>query len=71
MRTAPDKCLMWYTAGEQYQHIGDVYRGLVHIGMARSTHGVHWMRYPQPALTARLENVKPFEAVLSPDRLPK
>lgn len=65
MRTAPNKYMMWYTAGERYQQIGDVWRGIVHVGMARSTNGTDWVKYPEPAMRARLESVKPFEAVVS------
>jgi hypothetical protein len=65
MRTGPQSYMMWYTAGERYQMVGDVYRGIVHIGMARSTDGIHWQKLPEPALRARLEAVPEFEAVVS------
>lgn len=65
LKTAPDKYMMWYTAGERYQMVGDVYRGIVHVGEARSVDGVNWVKYPQPALRARLDKVKAFEAVVS------
>jgi hypothetical protein len=65
MRTGPQSYMMWYTAGERYQMVGDVYRGIVHIGMARSKDGLTWEKFPQPALRARLEAVPEFEAVVS------
>jgi predicted GH43/DUF377 family glycosyl hydrolase len=65
MRTGPASYMMWYTAGERYQMVGDVYRGIVHVGMARSTDGLSWVKLPEPALRARLEAVPEFEAVVS------
>jgi hypothetical protein len=65
MRTGPQSYMMWYTAGERYQMVGDVYRGIVHIGMARSKDGLTWEKLPEPALRARLEAVPEFEAVVS------
>ena len=65
MRAAKNKYMMWYTAGERYQDIGDLHRGIVHIGMARSENGIDWIKYPRPALSPRLDSVQPFEAVVS------
>jgi hypothetical protein len=65
MRTGPASYMMWYTAGERYQMVGDVYRGIVHIGMARSKDGISWEKFPEPALRARLDAVPEFEAVVS------
>jgi hypothetical protein len=65
MRTGHDSYMMWYTAGERYQMVGDVYRGIVHIGMARSKDGIEWTKFPEPAMRARLDAVKEFEAVVS------
>lgn len=53
-----------YTGGERYQPVGDVYRGIVHIGMARSKDGIDRMKYPETALRARLDAVPQFEAVV-------
>lgn len=65
LRMAPSDYRMWYTAGERYQMVGDVYRGIVHIGQARSANGLNWVKSQQPALRARLDAVKAFEAVVS------
>ena len=65
MRLATDRYMMWYTAGFRYQMVGDIYRGLVNIAMARSSDGVHWVKYREPALRPRLGAVPQFEAVVS------
>jgi predicted GH43/DUF377 family glycosyl hydrolase len=65
LRTAPREYRMWYTAGERYQMVGDVYRGIVHIAQARSSDGLNWVKSQQPALRARLDAVEAFEAVVS------
>jgi hypothetical protein len=65
MRLAPDRYMMWYTAGERYQMVGDIYRGIVNVGMAHSRDGVQWVKYREPALRPRLAAVPQFEAVVS------
>lgn len=64
IRDAPDKYLMWYTAGERYVHFGERNRGIVHIGAATSADGINWTKAPEPALRARVGAVDPYEAVL-------
>jgi hypothetical protein len=65
VRDAPDRYLMWYTAGERYVRFGERNRGIVHIGAAQSRDGISWLKYDQPALAARLGDVEPYEAVVS------
>jgi hypothetical protein len=65
MRLASHRYMMWYTAGLGYQMVGDIYRGIVDIGMARSSDGVDWVKYHEPALRPRLAAVPQFEAVVS------
>ena len=65
LQTGKNEYMMWYTAGERYQWVGQVYRGIVHVGMARSEDGIEWIKYEKPALSPRLEAVQPFEAVVS------
>jgi hypothetical protein len=65
VREAPDKYLMWYTAGERYVRFGQRNRGIVHIGAAMSRDGITWIKYDKPALAARLGTVEPYEAVVS------
>jgi predicted GH43/DUF377 family glycosyl hydrolase len=64
VRDAPNRYLMWYTAGERYVHFGERNRGIVHIGAASSQDGIHWTKAPEPALRARVGAVDPYEAVL-------
>lgn len=67
LQTGPKKYDMWYTAGERYEMIGPIKRGIVHIGYATSEDGIHWVKNKanSPALSPRLNKVKPFEAVVS------
>ncbi|MEJ1961733.1 MAG: hypothetical protein WDO56_09375 [Gammaproteobacteria bacterium] len=55
---------MWYTAGERYVRFGERNRGIVHVGAATSTDGIHWTKAARPAIAARLDTVDPYEAVL-------
>lgn len=64
LREAPDRYLMWYTAGEQYVRFGERNRGIVHVGAAHSSDGINWIKSEQPALRARMASVNPYEAVL-------
>lgn len=64
LREAPDRYLMWYTAGERYVRFGERNRGIVHVGAARSVDGINWTKLEQPALRARVGSVDPYEAVL-------
>lgn len=65
LRPAAKDYRMWYTAGERYEKIEGVNRGIVHIGYATSPDGVSWKRHPEPLLSPRLDKVKPYEAVVS------
>lgn len=73
MRTGPERYMMWYTAGERYSEVtyhingvGDFYRSIVNIGMARSNDGIEWEKLPQPALRPRGDAVPDqYEAVVS------
>ena len=59
---------MWYTAGERRQHFDDGTTDLiVHIGHARSTDGVEWVKTDalNPVLLARQEEVEPYENIVS------
>jgi len=57
--------LMWYTAAEKYLRFVDVNQGILHIGVARSRDGMHWQKFPEPALRAREAEAEPFEACLA------
>jgi predicted GH43/DUF377 family glycosyl hydrolase len=65
LREAANLFRMWYTAGERYEVFGSHKRGIVHIGYATSRDGFAWQRHPQPLLSPRLDQVEPFEAVVS------
>jgi hypothetical protein len=64
LREAPDRFLMWYTAGERYVHFGERNRGIVHVGAASSKDGISWVKASEPAIRARVGAVDPYEAVL-------
>lgn len=63
LRNGPSDYFMWYTAGERYEWVGPIYRSIVHTGIARSSDGIDWTKLPEPAVSPRLDAVKPFEAV--------
>ncbi|MBM3775568.1 MAG: hypothetical protein FJW37_10450 [Acidobacteria bacterium] len=65
LRTAPDQYRMWYTAGERYEIFDGAKRGIVHIGYAASRDGLQWAPAKKPLLSPRLDNVTPYEAVVS------
>jgi hypothetical protein len=64
LRESASKYLMWYIAGERYVRFGERNRGVVHVGAAHSTDGIHWTKADKPTLAARLDTVDPYEAVL-------
>ena len=63
LRTGPREYWMWYTAGERYQRFGEINRSIVHTGIARSSDGINWTKYPKPAISPLLDALTPFEAV--------
>lgn len=65
VRLADDDYRMWYTTAEKYVRFGDVNQGILHIGAARSTDGIHWTKSPAPALRAREAAAEPYEACLA------
>ena len=65
IRTGPKQYRMRYSAGERYAMIGNIKRGLVHMGYAVSTYGIEWVKNAKPVLSPRLDAVKPYEALVS------
>ena len=65
LKFTPNDYRMWYTAGERYEHIEGSKRGIVHLGYATSQDGIVWRRHPQPQLSPRLSDSRPFETVVS------
>ncbi len=56
---------MWYTAAGKYLRFGDINQGILHIGAARSSDGLHWTKLDEPALLAREDATEPYEACLA------
>lgn len=56
---------MWYTAAGRYLRFGAINQGILHIGAARSTDGIHWTKQDEPALLAREAETEPYEACLA------
>lgn len=56
---------MWYTTAEKYLRFGEVNQGIMHLGTASSSDGIHWQKSAEPALRARQGAADPFEACLA------
>ncbi|MFB3902678.1 MAG: hypothetical protein ACE15E_04440 [Acidobacteriota bacterium] len=69
LQTSPERYDMWYTAGERYAILDWIRpgfkRGIVHVGHARSSDGMKWVKSACPVLSPRLDSVKGYEAVVS------
>jgi hypothetical protein len=65
LREGKNEYRMWYTTAEKYLRFGDVNQGIMHLGTARSTDGIHWQKSPEPAFRAREDAADPYEACLA------
>lgn len=65
LRNRDGSYVMWYTAAGKYIPFGSINQGILHIGTARSSDGIHWGKSGVPALRAREGAASPFEACLT------
>ena len=65
VREAEDDYRMWYTTAEKYLRFGEVNQGIMHLGTATSSDGIHWQKSAAPALQAREAAADPYEACLA------